>query len=235
MFAISKLSYGWITRLPTWTTCKSIWSAIGRGSRRMRAASPFLKGVLWGGNCHPDVVCATRLIGILGRIRQVRELAWPARPGQPLYVLHKWLLARDWTLVRPLVWSHPLLVEELSLEIVVPIGARQHLIRDAWRGWMLTQHAAGIRRDAGCVNELLVNGSWSNIDWRRVRNWTLGFAEARTVASGASFSPAALQGLTGRPLACCWPGCQELGTWEHIAWTCSRRPPVPSFHPHVLA
>ena len=31
MFAISKLSYGWITRLPTWTSCKSIWSAIGRG------------------------------------------------------------------------------------------------------------------------------------------------------------------------------------------------------------
>ena len=75
----------------------------------MRAASSFLKG----GHCHRDVVCATRLIGILGRIRQVRELAWPARPGQPLYVLHKWLLARDWTLVRPLVWSHPLLVEEL--------------------------------------------------------------------------------------------------------------------------
>ena len=57
MFAISKLSYGWITRLPTWTTCKSIWSAIGRGSRRMRAASPFLKGV------------------------QIRELAWPAETG----------------------------------------------------------------------------------------------------------------------------------------------------------
>ena len=69
----------------------------------MRAASSFLKG----GNCHRDVVCATRLIGILGRIWQVRELAWPARPGKPLYVLHKWLLARDWTLVRPLVWSQP--------------------------------------------------------------------------------------------------------------------------------
>ena len=61
---------------------------------------------------------------------------------------------------------NPLLVEELSLDIVVPIGVRQHLIRDAWRGWMLSQHAAGERRDAECVDEILVNGSWSNIDWR---------------------------------------------------------------------
>ena len=55
--------------------------------------------------------------------------------------------------------------------------------------------------------------------------------EARTVASGASCSPAALQGLTGRPVTCCWPGCQELGTWEHIAWTCSHRPRSPIVPP----
>lgn len=86
-------------------------------------------------------MCATRLIDILGRIRQVRELAWPARPGQPLYVLHKWLLARDWTLVRPLVWSHPL----LSCRLI-------SLFRSVF--------------GSECVDEILVNGSWSNIDWR---------------------------------------------------------------------
>ena len=27
-------------------------------------------------------------------------------------------------------------------------------------------------------------------------------------------------------LACIWDGCDELGTFDHIAWTCPRRPEV---------
>ena len=160
-----------------------------------------------------------------------RACLWPARPGQPLYVLQKWLLARDWTLVRPLVWSHPLLVEELSLDIVVPIGVRQHLIGDAWRGWMLSQHAAGERRDAECVDEILVNGSWSNIDWRPLVLRRLGL-----LLPGPLFPRLLFKALrrTRCPVTCCWPGCQELGTWEHIAWTCCHRPRIPIVPPRVL-
>ena len=64
MFAVRKLSCGWLTRMPTWVCCETIWSAVSRGSRRMHAASSWLRGVLWGGNCHPDVACAARLFGL---------------------------------------------------------------------------------------------------------------------------------------------------------------------------
>lgn len=64
MFAVRKLSCVWLTRMPTWVCCKTIWSAVSRGSRRMHAASSWLRGVLWGGNCHPDVACAARLFGL---------------------------------------------------------------------------------------------------------------------------------------------------------------------------
>ena len=47
-----------------------------------------------------------------------------------------------------------------------------------------------------------------------------------TLACGATFSPAALGGpMPHRPSTMCiWDGCTELGTFDHIAWECPRRP-----------
>ena len=47
--------------------------------------SPWLKAALFGGNCHPDVLCATRLVGIFGRMRlQVEQLDWSMCAGHPV-------------------------------------------------------------------------------------------------------------------------------------------------------
>ena len=70
MFAVSQVSYGWLSRATPWTVSKSIWSACARASLRMRQASPWLRGALWGGKCHPDVVLMTRLVGMLARLRK---------------------------------------------------------------------------------------------------------------------------------------------------------------------
>ena len=44
------------------------------------------------------------------------------------------------------------------------------------------------------------------------------------VPCAASCSPASLDDrVAGVARACIW-GCQALGTWEHIAWECGRRP-----------
>ena len=52
---------------------------------------------------------------------------------------------------------------------------------------------------------------------------------AFALACGATFSPAALAGrMPHRPSTMCmvgWlDGCTELGTFNHIAWECPRRP-----------
>ena len=224
MFALSKCCYGWLTKCPTLSDCKGVWSAIARGSRRMRAASPWLRSVLWGGNTHPDIVCATRLLGTLLRMRLQGLLSWSSVPGHPVFVFHKWLLSRGWNLIRPWVWRHDL--TRIRLDLIDPpkVGVAQHDLRDSWRAWCLLQHSHTDRRDAPIVAEYLARASIHRIDWLKIRNWCASSGAARTIAVGASYSPAALQGRTGKPVSCCWEGCNELGTFDHCAWECSYRP-----------
>ena len=66
---------------------------------------------------------------------------------------------------------------------------------------------------------------------RATRAWALSSGAARTVACGASFSPAALGGRTGRSIQCVW-NCGAPGTWDHCCWECPHRPvviPKPQF------
>ena len=120
--------------------------------------------MLWGGNCHPDVVCATRLVGLLGRLRLQGELVWPSSPGQTLYV-HKWLLSRGWSLRRPLVWAHHGSSDILALEAPAwSVGVLQHRIRDGRRARMLDQHGQCDRRDAYLVHEFVSSGLFNLVD-----------------------------------------------------------------------
>ena len=61
-------------------------------------------------------------------------------------------------------------------------------------------------------------GYFRRIDWHATRKFAASCAEARTLACGATFSPAALGGrMPHRPSTMCiWDGCTELGTFDHV-------------------
>ena len=203
------------------------------GSRRLRAASPWLKAALFGGNCHPDVLCATRLVGILGRMRlQVEQLDWSMCAGHPVKALHTWLCKRGWKLIRPFVWKCDDCRAYLDLEeMPFSVSELQHRVRSAWRAWCLRNHLASVRRDASYVDIFGAPNHFNHIDWDATRAWALSSGAARTVACGASFSPAALGGRTGRSIQCVW-NCGAPGTWDHCCWECPHRPvviPKPQF------
>ena len=102
--------------------------------------------------------------------------------------------------------------------------ASQHIVRDAWRAWCLQRHNASSRRDAAldCFGD---TGYFRSIDWEATRKFAASCPQARTICTGGCNSPAALGGrLAGVPLTCVWPGCSQLGTFDHIAWSCPCRP-----------
>ena len=50
--------------------------------------------------------------------------------------------------------------------------------------------------------------------------------EGIALATGGSFSPAALHSAQNLDVAdtCIWPGCHDVGSFDHIAWSCPCRP-----------
>ena len=46
------------------------------------------------------------------------------------------------------------------------------------------------------------------------------------MATGGSFSPAAFHSAQNLDAddTCIWPGCHDIGTFDHIVWTCHCRP-----------
>ena len=227
-FVVSKAAYGWIGRFPPLGESVRLWSAIGMASHRLARSSPWLRAAVFGGNLHLDCLVATHLVGVACKLRRQRELAWIITAGSPLGTLHRWLIDHGWRLVTSFVWSHDCsgLTLDLSSRRVVA-GEAQHVVRHAWRAWCICRHIASGRRDADDA-DCFVSRSFSSIDWKATCQFAYSCAAARAVCCGASLSPASLQGrlLPRLTLACIWGQCSEVGTWDHIAWSCSHRPSV---------
>ena len=223
-FAISKVAYGWIARAPPLTLCVQLWSCVHVGSRRIRSASVWLRAALFGGSMHLDVLFATQLVGIMSRLRSRRALTWSTRSGSPAHALHAWLLSWGWTRTSDWKWTHDMTRHSLDLTVAGKPGARQHIVRDAWRVWCLQRHMSSSRRDAD-LDFFDEHGYFHRIDWEATRKFASSGPEARAISTGACFSPAALGGRVDRVAeTCIWPGCEEHGTVDHIAWTCPCRP-----------
>ena len=98
----------------------------------------------------------------------------------------------------------------------------------------LLQHAATNRRDADCVDCFAAGrlrvGYFRRTDWESTRKWASSCPQASTICCGAAWSSASLGGRIAHcpSLACIWDGCDELGTFDHIAWTSPGRPDVHS-------
>jgi hypothetical protein len=88
----------------------------------------------------------------------------------------------------------------------------------------LQRHMSSLRRDADldCFDE---HGCFHRIGWEATRTFASSGPEARAISTGACFSPAALGGRVNHVAeTCIWPGCEEHGTVDHIAWSCPCRP-----------
>lgn len=227
-FVVSKAAYGWIGRFPPLGESVRLWSTIGIASHRLARSSPWLRAAVFGGNLHLDCLVATQLVGVACKLRRQRELVWTITAGSPMGTLHRWLIDHGWRLVTPFVWSHDCsgLTLDLSTRRVVA-GEAQHVVRHAWRAWCICKHIASGRRDVDDA-DCFVRRYFSSIDWKATCQFAYSCAAARAVCCGASLSPAALQGrLLQRPtLSCIWGQCSEVGTWDHIAWSCPHRPSV---------
>ena len=173
MFASSRISFGWISKSINLTDSKKMWSAVSSSSRRLRMASPWLRGVIWGGNMHPDCIFGVRLVGLLGRLRLQGPLRWTSTHGHPVACLHTWLLDRGWTLLRPFVWKCEASNDLLDLhDPAWDVRLLQHAARSGWRAWCLRQHALAKRHDSHCA-DLEPFASFSQIDVDQVRSWAL--------------------------------------------------------------
>ena len=223
-FAVSKVAYGWIARAPPLTLCKALFSCVHMGSRRLRSASVWLRAALFGGGLHLDVLFATQLVGILSRVQRRRALTWSSVSGTPARALNDWLCSHGWICDADWKWSHALSRSVLDFTVVDNAGARQHVVRTAWRAWCPNKHCQSTRRDNNL--DCFENGLFHRIDWDGIRKFAASGPEARALATGGSFSPAALHSAQNLDVAdtCIWPGCHDVGSFDHIAWSCPCRP-----------
>ena len=122
--------------------------------------------------------------------------------GTPTRTLNDWLCSHGWICDDTWKFSHALSCSVLGFTVSDDAGARQHVIRNAWRAWCLHKHCQSSRRDwdLDCFD----NGAFRRIDWDGVRKFAASGPEARAVATGGSFSPAVDD-------TCIWPGCHDIG------------------------
>ena len=114
VYAVSKILFGWISRVPPGFVVDKIWSLL-RG-RTQQAANKFLRAIITGGLCHVDCLVGVVLCRVVSSLRD-RGLVWSdvAPQGTPLGALQGWFRARGFALVRPWVWSAGTAVTEVSL------------------------------------------------------------------------------------------------------------------------
>ena len=146
-FAVSKVAYGWIARAPPLTLCKSLFSCVRMGSRRLRSASDWLRAAIFRGCLRLDVLFATQLVGVLSRTERTRALTWSSVSGTPTRALNDWLCSHGWIRDDTWTWSHALSRSVLDFTVSDDAGVRQHVIRNAWRAWCLHKHCHSNRGD----------------------------------------------------------------------------------------
>lgn len=146
-----------------------------------------------------------------------------------------WLFKTGWQLrENPDSWVHPEIPQSTWTipEDNENVNYKQlaHLSREGWRTSQWKELARSKRRE---VPELPVEYPHNRIQKTRKLLHRSKGAE-RFILLGAATSPAAL-GKTPESRQCCWSGCSELGTWNHICWECQHRPTDSPERPDNLA
>eukprot|EP00438_Fugacium_kawagutii_P000370 Skav230987 [mRNA] locus=scaffold629:165975:167171:- [translate_table: standard] len=225
-FAISKILYGWVSRLPTVAVMDTVWARVRAATGIMYAANKHLRGLSFGGLCHPQCVPGTQLLGQVARLKR-RGLQWASQPrkGTILSTFNSWLNvcgvqpSSQWT------WEGDNDHCTISLENMDQLAMMAHRVRTIWR-W--NQWKRFLRSSRHEVPEFAssTEAQFFSINWEHVRTWCAMDPGMRSVACGAMLSPAALKAGHRDQFyhGCCWDGCEVTHVgFHHIAWECPHR------------
>lgn len=224
--AVSKATYGWLARLPTLTASGKLWTAIKVGQKVARMSNKWIRAVLYGGLNHLDILTACNLLRVVYRLWQRRGATWSQQAGTPVGTLRRWLTSRGWVEHGPWHWSHE---QHLTIDFSAAqfeIKKVLHELRDGWRLWAWDRFLHTNRHEIVDLRHTSAADLLS-LKWEAIRKMCGSTAGCRTVALGATVSPAWKQDN------CPW--CHNsLGHWKHLAWECSQspvvsqRPPLPT-------
>ena len=218
---LSKCTYGWLARLPTSTSSWKCWAQVRRAQRVHQQANKYLRAIIFGGNCHLDMLVASNLIRVVARLLQRRCVRWADRStgGSPVATLHKWFSLHGFSAARPWTWISDHVSFKVDLQRM-PIKNAQHAARQGWR-WHLWQKFLNCgRHECDEVRPLSLQ-QFVDIDFKKVRQSAIDHT-FRAVCTGAMLSPAAMQHRDEVPINCPW--CENLGHWNHVVWLCDNRP-----------
>ena len=222
-YGVSKVCYGWLTRLPTLTDAWRLWSVIRTGQRCLRRANRHLRAILVGGNAHLDILAAGNLVRVLHVLRKRGSLQWHHRTGTPLGALQRWLADRGWTEVGPWRWRGPTPECDLHLGPETRVATAMHSLRQGWRCDQWARFTWNSRHEVAELQHV-TSAQLLRFDFDRTRLAMRNSAAYRTVALLSSASPACFQdGRVAFSDRCGW-ACGGLGHWHHMAWACRCRP-----------
>ena len=242
-FAVPKVNFGWVARGPTWSVSKSLFSSVWRSARRVRYSSPWLRALFLGGNLHLDVVWATRLVASVLRFRLSKGFGpmWTRSAGSCAGALRGWMSRKGFLedAGRPWVWSHAFAGVSVNLArgvtqhtVVSLIGLAQHNVRQGWRAWVFQRWLESGRHELRSLPPLS-GAVFRSLQVEDIRSWALSAAPAATVALGATFSVghwSVLPAPVGQS-GSCPRGCGGVGFWDHVCWSCPRRPSTAPLRP----
>ena len=133
-FAINKMAYGWVSRLPTVVVSWGQWAVVRFSQGVFSATNKFLRAMMFGGLLHPDCVIGVTLLRLVFKAR-LGGGVWCDHPrrGSLLRNLMGWFDKIDVQLIRSWVWSagHPQTQIDLNFNDGFDIAA--HRLRNAWR------------------------------------------------------------------------------------------------------
>ena len=226
IFGLSKCTYGWIARLPTWTDCKKLWNLTKHAQNVNHMANTWVRAIVFGGLTHLSIVTACNLWRVVAVLYKRGHDTWRYQAGTPLGTLRKWLCDQGWVVHSPWNWKFGDTSLTISIEREIKIAC--HKLRDGFKLFCWDKFMHSSRREVRDVH----HATWQHLlamDWKGIRKRADVDPAFRAVACGATVSPAWFQNSNTFPTNCIW--CSSLGTWYHIAWECQScpwvRPPEP--------
>ena len=237
-FAASLATYGWSCRIPPQATTSKVFSCLSKTLKGNTIASPLIRSAIYGGNCHMDILVACRLLRRLCRLKAKNNLLWTCKQQTAVGAFRQWLRGQGWLETGPWKWLD-CQNNVLCVSHTTDIEEACHKLRQQWRANMLYKWSKGARHEVqqwqhlDTAAQMRVQIENLDLDWVRQNLMTVDGA-GRAVLLGSMVSPALRARQEPRAQLCdkC-PWCDQLGTWQHVCWSCKRipiaaqRPPKP--------
>lgn len=227
--AASKAAYGWVAKVPPGRLIDKFDGAVFRAIHLPGSCSKQLKRVIHGADLTLAAQLPNRAMGILmRRLARGGEVVWGARNGrrgQHTTVVRTWMKKLGWVEEGQFRWWHEGMQRRLDARQRTSTGKVenkaeiQHWMREAYRRRHWGKWKDGDTRGAAEAGRM----EYSEERCKRARMWTTSETQ-KTIVMAGFMSPATMAGReNGKGTTLC-PWCKrELGSQEHIFWTCPER------------